>query len=163
MFCPKCRSEFVAAVTWCQSCEVGLVEELPAVDAFGSAEGMAALLAERELAVLMTGSHVELQKVQRLFAEQRIATVIAGDPEQEPSEAAMHPRFFLMVAEDEAARAMAAFRTDWKEGMAVEGLGDAAVLPESIETCPACGVAVPAHVAECPECGLFLGEGEDVG
>jgi hypothetical protein len=158
MFCPRCRSEYRAGFTQCANCEVELVAELPPEDAFTSAEAMARALGEKEVQAIVVGNHVDLTEAQRYLSSRRIASVIAGEPEQE-GEAPMHHRFFLMVAAEDLEKARDAIHERWRGGAIAEGLLLNDTAP-SAGTCPACGVAVPLDVSECPDCGLFLGDAE---
>lgn len=161
MYCPKCRSEFVAGVAWCGNCEATLVDELPALSDYATAEGMAALLADRELAVVMTGVHVEMQRAQRLLAGERIASVIA--PEEEGDvEPGLHTRFRLLVDADAIEETAAVFRRLWRQHIDLEGIAGAERSMVADTACPACGSDVPSSAPECPECGLFLGESAEV-
>jgi hypothetical protein len=158
MFCPRCRSEYRAGFSRCAHCEVDLVAELPPEDVFGSIEAMAQALEGKEVQAILVGNHVDLSQVQHYLANKRIATVIAGEAD-ENVEAPVHRRFFLMVANDEIERARDVIHEHWREGAIAQGLllGDTDAAPG---TCPACGAKVPAEVGECPECGLFLGDAE---
>ncbi|MEK7704412.1 MAG: hypothetical protein AAB426_05590 [Myxococcota bacterium] len=163
MFCPACRSEFISTVSRCRNCDVALVAALAPMDDFATPEGMATLLADKELAAVMTGVHVELHRVQRLLASDRVASVIGAESDEANVEPGMHARFRLLVAAEDTERAAAVFRRLWEERVGAEGLDGATPSTVSIESCPACGTSVPAAAPECPECGLFLGEAADVG
>ena len=173
MYCPKCRSEFRPDVAHCANCEVDLVENLPETDPFETAEGMAELIQDREVQALFVGNHVALLEVQKILAKERIPSVIAGEAAEE-LEAAMHARFYLMIAEEQLEAAKAVVASRWEAGLEQEGLmlKDASAVKAEVAEgsdaveggdapCPACGHVVPATVGECPECGLFVGVAEE--
>ena len=116
---------------------------------------MAAALEGKELAPLVTGNHVALREVQRFLANQRIASVVGS--EQDEDEAAVHAKFFLMIASSDVDTARRKLEERWQSGVAKEGLQLADVTAAGEGTCPACGAAVPEAASECPDCGLFLG------
>ena len=168
MYCPECRSEFVEGVASCAACEVSLVAELPELDPYATPEGMAAMLEGKEVQAFMVANQVVLQEVQRLLGDFRIPSAIAGEAAEE-LEAAMHARFFLMVAEDQLDDARQVMADQWKKGVEAEGLMfadgqapsgkgvEAEVAEDGAADCPACGVSVPPEAEECPDCGLFVG------
>jgi hypothetical protein len=156
MYCPKCRAEYVAGFTRCAHCELALVAELPEADIYSSPESMATALKGKELEALLVGKYVDLREMQRLLADERVASAIAGEAGEE-LEPGMHSRFFLMIAAEDIDKARVFFQSRWDRGLQVEGLMFKQSGPSIEGACPACGGTVPADAAECPECGLFLG------
>lgn len=158
MFCPKCRAEFIDTVAVCANCEVDLVDTIPDDDIFVSPETMAKALQGADLEAIIVGNHVALQEAQHNLAAQQIASVIAGEADDE-IEPGMHARFFLMVRASELDAIRRHVQNQWAKGLKSEGLmlkqDDEA--PATEGGCPACGTAIPDDAAECPECGLFLG------
>ncbi|MEZ4271021.1 MAG: hypothetical protein R3C68_06185 [Myxococcota bacterium] len=169
MYCPTCRAEYREGFTTCATCEVDLVLVMPDADPFSSPEKMAEVLADQEVVALMVGNHVNLQEAQRVLAEARIASMIAGEDAEE-LETAVHARFYLMIAQAEVATAQKVFSQRWEEGLEREGVmltdklqEDAEIESESGDDdlpCPACGTPVLENESECSECGLFVGVAE---
>lgn len=159
MYCPQCRSEFQPQFTWCATCEMALVDSLPAEDVFASPESMAESLKDSTLAEVLVGNVAALKNAQRQLADAHIASVIAG--EEGAVGPGVHARFYLMVDEGELASAQEHFRRSWHEGVDREGLELSDSDDAAADACPACGHAVPADAAECPECGLFVGALEE--
>jgi hypothetical protein len=162
MYCPQCRSEFVDGVTFCQNCEVDLVDAIPDEDHLSSPEAMARALADKQLQAVMVGNHVALQETQRGMADAGIASVIAPEAEGEAPAAGMHARFFLMVEETAVPAAASYFRSRWQQGLKTEGVmlepADGEGTDElDASSCPACGADIPEDASECPDCGLTLG------
>jgi hypothetical protein len=160
MYCPQCRGEYQDHVTMCAHCEVELVAELPPEDEFSSDEAMARFLRDKELEALVVANHVELQRLQRELAKERIATVIVGDDEHH-AELGLPQRFYLMVAKEDFERSRDFFQQRWQSGLNTEGLMVHG-RPDAVtaDVCPACGTKVGEGTSECPECGLFLGDAE---
>ena len=159
MFCPSCRSEFRPGIDFCRNCEVSLLNELPDQSIFHSSEAMATALEGRELRPILVASHVELVKVQTQLGGHQIPSLLANEDggDFQPGIAS---RFFLMVAEEDAQKAIQFVNNSALEGFKREGLVEKLTLGNTSE-CPACASEVPASSEECPECGLFLGLGED--
>jgi hypothetical protein len=157
MFCPSCRSEFVPRVTRCENCGVALVAELPSATGFGSDEAMAKALEGKSLTQLVVGNHVALREVQRFLGDQRVASIIGSDHDED--EPAVATRFYLLVAEGDLERARTALEARWRDGLAKEGIELAETTAAAGEgVCPACSAGVPEGASECPDCGLFLGD-----
>ena len=156
MYCPECSAEYVEGVAQCAHCGVSLVRELPEGEIFSSPERMAESLRGKEVEAIIVGTYVGLREMQRLLAAERIATVIAGEAQDE-IEPGMHARLFLMVEVGQIEATRAFFKRRWEAGLEIEGLMLKSEDALREGACPACGTTVPPDVAECPECGLFLG------
>jgi len=160
MYCPSCRAEYRPDIPSCAHCEVDLVAELPPEDPFSTPDKMAQMVEGKELQRLLVGDHVRLREAQRILADNRVASVLAGeDDEIEPG---MHSRFYLLVTAEDVDRSQQLFRDQWSEGLQSEGLTPVTDLSSEAGAseqmpCPACGAAVAAEQEECPDCGLFVG------
>jgi hypothetical protein len=132
----------------------------------------AALLADKDLVVVVRGDVSACQEVLAALLDEQIPAVIVSPPDVEPrSGVAM--MLEVRVAEQDLEPAVYLLQEEWEELLAQDGLHfpslDDKTAPQEASTatdgppaCPACGSTKPLVEGACPECGLFLGETEDV-
>ena len=160
MFCPGCRSEFRVEITFCQGCEVDLVEALDAVNLFDSIQNMENSLADRPLSPAMMGTQAELRRIQEDLYKERLPSILAnaGVDIYQPG---MAQQLYLMVLEEDLPKIATFLKKNHLESVQREGVVEEVSLGQ-ISLCPACGGEAPGDAAECPECGLMLGVSEDL-
>jgi len=162
MFCPKCKSEFLAGYAECANCKVPLVEKL-GQESF-SDDAMLKYFEGKTVELVTSGPMAMVREAQRLFEAQGVQTRVVAE-EEKPELGGTHQVFRLEIVREDLERARKVVGDRWKEFVEAEGLtpGEAkdVVLAAGAETeCPACTTRfTPANpdTAECPDCGLFLG------
>ena len=161
MYCSVCRSEFREGITRCASCDVALVEKLPFPDPTGDEKAMAEALADRALVSVVVGQVHNIREAQAVLKSAKIPSLVAPEADSE-IDPGMHPRLYLLVAQEQVEEARAVFESQWMQGLAGEGVEFAANPSDDSDesVCPACGTALTPNVTECGECGLFLGAAE---
>lgn len=154
LFCPSCRSEFLASATRCVECDVALVSE--------SALGAAAaeeLPAVGALVCIRAASMGWAQGLSQRLAAAGISHRIEVAHDDEEDGSVRRPGHnlpygvYVLPADVDAATAVDAAFTEYQ---IPDHPGAGASLEVSEDACPACGTEVAADVAECPECGIVL-------
>jgi hypothetical protein len=154
LYCPECRSEYLASASLCAECGVPLVSEAGLDEA--SAEGLPPV---SELVCVRASSLGWAQRLsERLAAEgiyHRIQVAAEdGDDGGERRPGANLP-FGVYVRATDLERA-AGIDADFVRSQ-IPDLPEPEAAAADAEGCPACGAALEADDAECPDCGLALG------
>ncbi len=154
LFCPECRSEFLATATRCADCDLALVPESALGDV--AVEEMPPVA---ELVCVRAASVGWAQGLSERLSEAGISHRIEVAHDDEDDGSVRRPGHnlpygaYVRPQDAEAAAAVDAAFTEYQipdlPG-AVEGgeVGE--------DACPACGAQVTPETAECPECGIVL-------
>ncbi len=162
--CPKCRGEYRQEILVCAHCDVPLVPDEQHIpdNPLGTPEKMAALLSEKELAVLATGSPGGVADLRDQLARWAGLPSIVAAPS---AGGTCQPRLAVFVASEQLSAARKffddgfepAFRSELVQ-LVDEEAQDEELDEASFAECPACGADTARRQGpECPECGLFLG------
>jgi hypothetical protein len=154
LFCPRCRSEFLATATRCAECAAALVPE----SALGEAavEEMPPI---EELVCVRAASMSWAQGLSERLAAAGISHRIEVAHDDEDDGSVRRPGHnlpygvYVTRQDADAAAAVDAAFTEYQIPD-LPGEGETGALSD--DACPACGAAVTAATAECPECGIVL-------
>ncbi|OGQ97966.1 MAG: hypothetical protein A2521_03220 [Deltaproteobacteria bacterium RIFOXYD12_FULL_57_12] len=165
-YCPQCDDEYLPEIRLCAACGIELIsgtEKLARVEARQRRleSRVVELTPDDELVNIRRGPLADIKRLENLFREERIGTLIAAD-ESACGKGCCPTSFFLRVRRQDAREAMELLDWDFRRTTGLDGhdvkhanaVYDAAT-EEAV--CPACGHAFSTTTSTCPDCGLCFG------
>ncbi len=157
MYCPTCRSEFVAAMVRCPTCDTELVAELQKDHLEERKDLLAHAVQEGRALAVSQGSFDAASELADSLLAVRIAAQVAKPPGTEcDHEQGPCTHYKVMILQEDQEVAAKRLHAQYRELVAREGTG-ARLADAPSDACPACGATVPENAEECPDCGLAFG------
>ena len=162
-YCPDCDVEFRGDVVICPTCAVKLINgeekiELLQAEKTSSSLRTMEISVNDELVSIRKGPLKDIKALQRILADERIPSILAGD-EGSCGKGCCGPEMYLQIRSEDMDVAADVLARDFVKSTAlnIEDLKHADVIfdERAAETvCPACGCRFSPTVGACPECGL---------
>ncbi len=162
-YCPACREEYVAEAVKCAECEIDLVsgrEMMTLSDKVQKARQSRAGTIEPgdDIVTVHRGQMQEIKAIEKKLAEERIATLVAGD-EKSCGKGCCPTTLYLNVRREDAMDALRIIEQEFERTTAIDchdlSHADAVFNPDATQVqCPACGTTFTPTSSECPDCGL---------